>query len=62
MPGAQFLWQVLQHTLPVGFRRVRDYGFLHGNSRVLLTLIQLLLRATPARTELPERPARRRVA
>jgi len=57
MPGAQFLWQVLQHTLPGGFRRVRDYGFLHGNSRRLLTLIQLLLRARPAQVKLPERPA-----
>ena len=57
MPGAHFLWQVLQHTLPGGFRRVRDYGFLHGNSSRLLTLIQLLLRARPTQTELPERPA-----
>ena len=57
MPGEHFLWQVLQHTLPGGFRRVRDYGFLHGNSRRLLTLIQLLLHARPAQTELPDRPA-----
>ena len=57
IPGAQFLWQVLQHTLPGEFRRVRDYGFLHGNSRGLLTLIQLLLRASPAQSVLPERPA-----
>jgi len=38
-------------------RRVRDYGFLHGNSRGLLALIQLLLRARPAQVKLPERPA-----
>lgn len=57
MPGEHFLWQVLQHTLPGGFRRVRDYGFLHGNSRKLLTLIQLLLNARPIKTEQPERPA-----
>lgn len=57
MPGQHFLWLVLQHTLPGGFRRVRDYGFLHGNSRRLLTLIQLLLHARPAQTALPERPA-----
>ncbi|MBU1109370.1 MAG: transposase [Candidatus Riflebacteria bacterium] len=56
MPGQHFLWLVLQHTLPCGFRRVRDYGFLHGNSRRLLTLIQLLLNARPVMTELPERP------
>jgi Zn finger protein HypA/HybF involved in hydrogenase expression/rhodanese-related sulfurtransferase len=57
MPGEQFLWQVLQHTLPGGFRRVRDYGFLHGNSRKLLTLIQMLLCARPVLTVRPERPA-----
>ena len=57
MPGEHFLWLVLQHTLPGGFRRVRDYGFLHGNSRKLLTLIQLLLRARPVQLELPNRPA-----
>ena len=27
-----FLKLVLQHVLPKGFRRVRDYGFLHGNA------------------------------
>ena len=29
---ADFLWRVLLHVLPTGFRRVRDYGFLHGNA------------------------------
>jgi hypothetical protein len=31
LKGEDFLWLVLQHVLPKGFRRVRDYGFLHGN-------------------------------
>jgi len=39
-----FLWLVLQHVLPKGFRRVRDYGFLHGNAKKLLSLVQLVLR------------------
>jgi integrase len=30
--------------LPRGFRRVRDYGFLHGNAKKMLALIQLVLR------------------
>jgi hypothetical protein len=30
--------------LPKGFRRVRDYGFLHGNAKKLLSLVQLVLR------------------
>lgn len=42
--GEDFLWLVLQHVLPKGFRRVRDYGFLHGNAKRLLRLVQLILR------------------
>lgn len=38
-----FLWLVLQHVLPKGFRRARDYGFLHGNAKRLLSLVQLIL-------------------
>ncbi len=41
--GEDFLWFVLQHVLPKGFHRVRDYGFLHGNSKKLLSLVQLVL-------------------
>lgn len=41
--GADFLWLVLQHVLPIGFRRVRDYGFLHGNAKRLLSLVQMIL-------------------
>ena len=42
--GEDFLLLVLQHVLPKGFRRVRDYGFLHGNAKKLLSLVQLVLR------------------
>jgi hypothetical protein len=41
--GEDFLWLVLQHVLPKGFRRARDYGFLHGNAKKLLSLVQLVL-------------------
>ncbi len=44
LKGQEFLWLVLQHLLPKGFRRVRDYGFLHGKAKKLLSLIQLILR------------------
>ncbi len=44
MKAEDFLWHVLQHVLPRGFRRVRDYGFLHGNAKALLSLVQLVLR------------------
>ena len=43
MSGEDFLWLLRQHVLPKGFRRVRDYGFLHGNARVLLLLVQKVL-------------------
>ena len=46
--GEDFLWLILQHVLPRGFRRVRDYGFLHGNAKQRLTLVQLVLRVVIA--------------
>jgi len=36
--GEDFLWLILQHVLPKGFRRVRDYGFLHSNAKKTLKL------------------------
>jgi len=42
--GEVFLWLLLQHVLPKGFRRIRDYGFLHGNASKTLKLIQWILR------------------
>jgi hypothetical protein len=47
LPGAQFLWLILQHVLPKGFRRTRNFGFLHANSKRLLALLQELLRLNP---------------
>ena len=44
LPGADFLRLLFQHVLPKGFRRARDYGFLHGNARVKLQRVQLLLK------------------
>jgi len=44
LKGEDFCWLVLQHVLPKGFRRVRDYGFLHGNAKKKLRLVQLALR------------------
>lgn len=43
LPGEAFLHLILQHVLPRGFRRVRDYGFLHANAKKLLLLVQLVL-------------------
>jgi hypothetical protein len=55
--GEDFLWLVLQHVLPKGFRRVRDYGFLHGNARKRLQLVQLLLHVTGIAPQSRPRPA-----
>lgn len=41
--GEEFLQLIFQHVLPEGFRRVRDYGFLHANAKRLLALVQLVL-------------------
>jgi hypothetical protein len=45
--GADFLWLVLQHVLPKGFRRARNFGFLHPNCKRLIALLHLLLRFVP---------------
>ena len=47
--GAEFLWLVLQHVLPKGFRRARNFGFLHPNCKRLIALLHLLLKFVPIR-------------
>ena len=47
LAGADFLWLLLRHVLPKGFRRSRDYGFLHGNRKKLIQLLHLVLRVIP---------------
>ena len=49
VPGARFLWLVLQHVLPKGFRRARNFGFLHPNCKRLIALLQVLLKFVPVR-------------
>lgn len=44
LAGEDFLALLVQHVLPKGFRRARDYGFLHGNARALLNVVQWLLK------------------
>lgn len=57
LPGEDFVWRVIQHVLPRGFHRVRDYGFLHHNARKLLHLLQLILRVVIKPRPKKERPA-----
>ena len=49
LPGARFLALLLQHVLPKGFRRTRNYGFLHPNSKRAITLLQWLFGLDPRR-------------
>jgi len=56
LPGADFLWLVIQHVLPKGLRRWRNFGFLHHNSARAIRLLQVLhMRAVPT-PAMPPRP------
>jgi hypothetical protein len=47
--GAKFLWLVLQHVLPTGFRRARNFGFLHPNSKKMIPILLTLRKLDPAK-------------
>jgi len=49
LSAVNFLWLVLQHILPRGFRRTRNFGFLHPNSKTLIKILQWVFRLNPAR-------------
>lgn len=63
LPTLKFLVLILQHVLPKGLQRVRDYGFLRGNAKALRLRIQLLLLhlfyQTPPKTTLIKNKATR---
>ncbi len=61
LSGAAFLWLLLQHVLPKGFRRARNFGFLHPNSKRLITLLHLVLKVAPSAVQawVKPRPALR---
>ena len=40
----EFVRLLLRHVLPKGYRRVRDFGFLHSNAKRLLILLQWVLK------------------
>jgi len=56
LDGEDFMWRVIQHVLPRGFQRVRNYGFLHHNARKILNLLQLILRVVIKPKPKLERP------
>ena len=50
LAGADFLWLVLQHVLPKGFRRARNFGFLHPNCKRLIAVLHVLLKFVPGQS------------
>lgn len=45
--GEYFLYLIMLHVLPKGFRRARCYGFLHPCSKKLIRFLQRVLRVNP---------------
>ena len=56
LSGAAFLRLLLQHVLPKGLRRARNFGFLHPNSKRLIALLHLVLRVVPPSAPIPLKP------
>jgi hypothetical protein len=45
--GEYFLYLLMLHVLPRGFRKTRNFGFLHPCSKKLIMFLQLVLRINP---------------
>jgi len=45
--GEYFLYLLMLHVLPKGFRRARCYGFVHPCSKKLIRFLQMVLRVNP---------------
>jgi len=58
LPNLKFLWLILQHVLPKGLQRVRDYGFLRGNAKQLRLQILLLLGLNVGTVSTPQKSQR----
>ncbi|WP_052691964.1 IS91 family transposase [Teredinibacter purpureus] len=59
--GEDFLYLLLQHVLPKGFRRARDYGFLHGNAKRILRIVQWILKVDIENTTQKEPQMKKRM-
>jgi hypothetical protein len=57
LPGAEFLWLLIQHVLPKGLQRTRNFGFLHPNSKRLIALLRVVFRRVATRPPEVTRPA-----
>jgi hypothetical protein len=57
LKGEAFLQLISLHVLPSGFRRARDYGFLHSNAKKMLVLVQLVLHVKIINFQVSSAPA-----
>jgi hypothetical protein len=46
LSGKKFLWQILLHIPPKRFRRARNYGFLHPNSKKVISILHYFIKWT----------------
>ena len=56
LPGTAFIQLILQHVLPRRFRRARDYGLLHPNSKTLIKRLHYLLKFNPDQWQTLKKP------
>jgi len=54
--GEYFLYLIMQHVLPKGFRRARNYGFAHPNCKKIIVLLHYVLKFIPIKLKPKERP------
>jgi hypothetical protein len=54
--GEEFLWLLMLHVLPKGFRKTRCYGFLHPCSKKIIKLLQLILHFNPIKMLKKKKP------
>ncbi len=54
--GEKFLWLLMLHVLPKGFRKTRCYGFLHPCSKKVIKLLQLILQFNPIKMLKKKKP------
>ena len=52
--GEYFIYLIMQHILPKGFRRARNYGFAHPNCKRMIALLHYVLKFIPLK--LPKIP------
>ena len=54
--GEYFIYLIMQHILPKGFRRARNYGFAHPNCKRMIALLHYVLKFIPLKLPKITRP------